>query len=109
MCNANTAIERTCFPLLTVDKLIVKLRNATQFSKLDLNQAFHQLELEPESHYITNFQTEDQIKQYKRLLLGIHSAPEELQHTLQTLLADIRNAVNIAGNIVVFGKSVDEH
>ena len=38
MRNANTSIERTRFPLPTVDELIVKLRNATQFSKLDLSQ-----------------------------------------------------------------------
>ena len=109
MRNANTAIERTRFPLPTVDELIVKLRNATRFSKLDLNKVFHQLELDPELRYITAFQTEDRIKRYKRLLLGINSALEELQHALQTLLADIGNAVNIADDIIVFGKSVDEH
>ena len=38
MRNANTSIERTRFPLPTVDELIVKLRNATQFPKLDLSQ-----------------------------------------------------------------------
>ena len=32
-----------------------------------------------------------------------------MQHALQTLLADIGNAVNIADDIIVFGKSVDEH
>ena len=59
MRNANTAIERTRFSLPTVDELIVKLRNATRFSKLDLNKAFHQLELDPESRYTTALQTED--------------------------------------------------
>ena len=109
MRNGNTAIERTRFPLQTVDELIVKLRNTTRLVKLNLNKAFHQLKLDPESRYITSFQTEDRIKRYKRLLLGINSAPEELQHTLQTLLADIGNAVNIGDDIIVFGKSVDEH
>lgn len=33
MCNPNTANERTRFPLQTVGELIVKLRNATQFSR----------------------------------------------------------------------------
>ena len=77
------------------------------FSKLDLNEAFHQPKLHSESCYVTVFQTEDHIKQYKQLLLGINSAPEELQHVLQ-ILADIENAVNIVDNIV-FRKSDDEH
>ena len=59
--------------------------------------------------YITALQTKDRIKRYKRLLLGFNSASEELQHALQTLLADIGNAVNIADDIIVFGKSDDEH
>ena len=49
--------EHTRFPLPTVDELIVEIRNATRFSKLDLNKAFHQLELDPESRNITAFQT----------------------------------------------------
>ena len=84
----------------------MKLRKATQFSKLYLNKAFYQLELDPESRYIRAFQTEDRIKRYKRLLLGIKVPPEESQHALQTLLADIENAVNA---FIVFGKSDDEH
>ena len=34
---------------------MVKLRHATRFSKLGLNKALRQLELDPESHYITAF------------------------------------------------------
>ena len=32
-----------------------------------------------------------------------------MQHALETLLADIENAVNIADDIIVFGKSDVEH
>ena len=109
MRNAITATESTLFPLSTVNELIVKLRNATQFPKLDSNKAFYQLELDPEQRYIRAFQTEDCIKRYKRLLLGINSVPEELQYTLETLLADIKNGVNIADDIIAFGKSDNEH
>ena len=62
--NENTAIERICFSMARVEELIVKLRNANWFSKLDLDNAFHQLELDPESRYITVFQTEDCIQRY---------------------------------------------
>ena len=32
-----------------------------------------------------------------------------MQYTLQTLLADIKNGVNIADDIIAFGKSDNEH
>ena len=41
MQNANSAIERTRCPTATVDDLLVKLKDAEYFTKLDLNAAFH--------------------------------------------------------------------
>ena len=62
MRNANIAIERTRFPTPTVIGLIFWLKNAQYFTKLDLNAAFHQLELDERYRYVTAFQTEDRIK-----------------------------------------------
>ena len=78
------------------------MKNAQYFTKLDLNAAFHQLELDERSRYITAFQTEDRTKRFKRLILGLNSASEQLQHHLQTLLADISGVINIADDILVF-------
>ena len=109
MRNANEAIERTRYPTPTVEELIGKLSGAKYFSKLDMNSAFHQLELDPNSRYITAFQTEDRIKRFKRLVLGLTSAPEELQHVLRSILAGIPGAMNMADDILVYGKSQEEH
>ena len=46
---ANQAIERKQHPVPTVEDLIVDLNGATVFSKIDLNQGYHQLELDKES------------------------------------------------------------
>ncbi|CAB4041425.1 Hypothetical predicted protein, partial [Paramuricea clavata] len=46
---ANKAIERERHITPTIDDLIKDLNVATVFSKLDLNQGYHQLELAPES------------------------------------------------------------
>ena len=53
MRNANTAIERKRFPTTTVDDLIFRLKNAQYCTKLVLNVAFHQLEFDERSRYIT--------------------------------------------------------
>ena len=86
MRNANTATEKTRFPTPTVNDLIFRLKNTQYFTKLDLNAAFHQIELDRQSRYITAFQTEDHIKRFKRLIFGLNSASEQLQYHLQTLL-----------------------
>ena len=52
---ANQAIERERHPVPTVKDLIVDLNGATVFSKIDLNQGYHQLELDEDSRSITNF------------------------------------------------------
>ena len=102
MRNADTAIERTHASNPTLDDLIFKLKGAKYFTKLDLNSAFHQLELHEDSRYITAFQTEDHIKRFKRLIFGLNSASEQLQHYLQIKLADIPGAINIAEGILIF-------
>ena len=109
MRNANTAITRTRYPTPTVDDLLVKLKGATRFTKLDMNAAFHQLVLSEDSRYITAFQTEDRIKQFKRLLFGATSASEELQHVLRTILSDLPGVINIADDILIFGTTIFEH
>ena len=109
MRNVNAAIERTRFPTPTVDDAIFRLKNAQYFAKLDLNAVFHQLELDERSRYVTAFQTEGCIKRFKRLIFGLDSVPEQLQHHLQILLADIFGVINIADDIVIFSSTIAEH
>ena len=51
----NTAIKRPITEALTVDDVRVKLNNATVFCILDMNEAYHQLELEQSSRHLTTF------------------------------------------------------
>ena len=41
----------------TIDDLIADLNGAIHFSALDLSSGYHQLELSPESRFITTFRT----------------------------------------------------
>ena len=66
--------------------------------------AFHQIELDQDSRFITAFQSDTRIKRFKRLIFGVNSAAEELQHALETILADIPGASNIADDILIFAE-----
>ena len=109
MRSANKAITRTRYPTPVIDDLLIKLKDCKHFAKLDLNSAFHQLELEPSCRYITAFRTEKRIMQYKRLIFGANSAAEELQYALQSILIDIEGAANIADDILIYAKTTKEH
>lgn len=51
----------------TVDDLINDLNSSAVFSKLDLSNAYHQLELDESSRFITSFVTHVGLHRYKRL------------------------------------------
>ena len=64
---ANKAIKRVRHIIPTVKDISIDLRGATVFSKLDLSQAYHQLELSSKSRHITTFTTHMGLFRYKRL------------------------------------------
>ncbi|XP_061193203.1 uncharacterized protein K02A2.6-like [Saccostrea echinata] len=109
MREANKAIilERHLMP--TVDELIHDLNGASVFSKLDLRQGYHQLELDHVSRSITTFNTHVGIFRYKRLNFGISSASEIFQETVHSVIQTVSGARNISDDILVFGKNQEEH
>ena len=59
MRQANRAILREKHPVPTVEETLQEISEAKVFSKLDLNMAFHQIELHPDSRDITTFAAPD--------------------------------------------------
>ncbi|XP_062700585.1 uncharacterized protein K02A2.6-like isoform X2 [Aedes albopictus] len=57
MRRANKAILREAHPLPLVDELLGSVDGATVFSKIDIKEAYHQLEISKESRPITTFIT----------------------------------------------------
>ena len=109
MREANAAIKRVRHPIPTVEDVSFELNGAKYFSKLDLSQAYHQLELDEASRYITTFSTHVGLFRYKRLNYGTNAAAEIFQYTLQTQLQGLCGVKNIADDILVYGKTRDEH
>ncbi len=106
---ANQAIKRTRHPIPTRQDIALSLNGATVFSKLDLNEAYHQLELSSPSRHITTFNTHIGLYRYKRLNYGTNAAAELFQHALTEVLQGLSNVQNIADDIIVYGKTRAEH
>lgn len=79
-----------------------------QFNKLDLVQALTQVELHPESRYISCFRTHRSIYRYKRLVFGLNFAPEIFHHEIQKRPIGIETAVNETYDILVMGENIDD-
>ncbi|XP_030747091.1 uncharacterized protein K02A2.6-like [Sitophilus oryzae] len=109
MRRANKAIMRENHPLPTMDVLLPNFKNAKVFSRLDIRNAFHQLELSENCRYITTFITSKGLYRYKRLMFGITCAPEIFQKTLERILAKCEGTKNFVDDIVIFGQNDEEH
>ena len=105
----NEAVKRERHITPTIDDMILDLNGATVFSKLDLSNGYHQLELDPGSRYITTFSTHVGLRRYKRLIFGLSSSAEIFQNTLQNALSGLKGVKNISEDIIVFGKTQEEH
>ena len=97
---ANIAILRERHPQPTIQDLLNDLNGARYFSKLDLTAAYHQLQLDEQSRYITTFTTYKGLFQYKRLNFGTSSATE---------INGISGCRNISDDLIIFGKTQTEH
>ena len=81
----------------------------TEFTKLDLSQAYQQLELDEEAQTYTNINTHKGFFRYKRLPFGISSAPGIFQRTMESLLQGIPHVAVWIDDILVVGKTRKDH
>ncbi|XP_053691045.1 uncharacterized protein K02A2.6-like [Sabethes cyaneus] len=109
MRKANTAIIPQRHPLPTFEEMMPHLNGCRLFSKIDLNNAFHQLELHPDSRDITTFVTTKAYYRFKRLMFGMNCAAEIFQRELERILKNLDGVVNFIDDIVVFGRTMAEH
>ena len=105
----NKAIKRIRHIVPTVDDIITSLNGSSHFSKLDLNQGYHQLELDESSRKFTVFSTHRGLFKYKRLNFGVNAAAEIFQNKIRKSLEGLEGVLNISDDLLVYGTSQEEH
>jgi hypothetical protein len=105
----NRAIQSSNLPIPRQEDIKAKLNNATIFSKMDFKTAFWQLELHPDSRYLTVFYANNRLFRYKRLTMGVKPAQGELNTALLPLFSEIPQAHLIHDDLIVAASSVREH
>lgn len=105
--NPNVIMDQ--YPLPTVDDLVLEVGDAKVFSKLDLKKAFYQVELDPESRHLTAFITEIGLFQFRRMPMGLNSAPAAFQRIIDNILQGLPGHANGQDDVLVFGRDAKEH
>lgn len=106
---ANKAILREKYEMPNIEEIIYEINGEKLFSKIDLNSAFEQIKLSPQSRYISRFRTHIGIFQYKRLFFGVSSAPEIFHNIIKNVISWISNAKNVSDDILIYGINEIDH
>lgn len=81
-----------------------------KFSKIDLSQAYAQLELEETSKsYYTVINTHRGMYQYNRLIYGLSSSPGIFQRKLEQMFADMPRVGVFLDDVIITGGDDSEH
>jgi len=105
----NTAIKRPVCEIMTVEDLKVKLNGARVFSILDMNEGYHQLELDRDSRYITTFYGTKTKMRYTRLNYGTISAQDIFDKAMDDTITGLEGVCHIRDDFIVYGCNDQDH
>ena len=109
MRSLNKAIIRERHVIPTIDDVVSDLNGCKVFSKIDLNQGYHQIPLHSDSRQFTTFSTHVGLFRYKRLNFGLSCAAEIFQKKVSATINGIPCVKNISDDIYVGGTDKDTH
>ena len=105
----NPVIREYKFPLPRVEDIFVKMAGGQRFSKIDLKNAYLQMEVEETSKQYLKINTHKGLFRYNRLPFGIKTAPSIWQRAMEQTLQGIPNVEVMLDDIIVTGKSDAAH
>ena len=105
----NPVLKTDIYPLPLPEELFQSLNGGSKFSKIDLADAYLQIELDEESKKLVVVNTHKGLYQYQRLPFGLSCAPALFQKIIDQTIADIPGVVCYLDDIIVTGKTDQEH
>jgi hypothetical protein len=89
----NKCIHEEQYPLPNTEDMFATLAGGKKFTKLDLAQAYSQLELETGSEKYLTINTHQGLYRYNRLAYGVSSAPAIFQSVMDRILNGLPNVM----------------
>ncbi|CAK1596228.1 unnamed protein product [Parnassius mnemosyne] len=96
------------YPVPKIDDLLSQLGGSKFFSKIDLSQAYNQIELDDTKKY-TVINTHRGLFMYNRLVFGLASSPGIFQRIMVNLLKDIEGVVVFLDDVLIASDTIENH
>ena len=105
----NRFIEEQTYPLPNVEDIFASLSGKKYFTKLDLTQAYQQLQLDEISKQYLTINTQKGLYQYQRLPYGVSSAPPIFQSAIDQALNGLDGVARYFDDILIGASTQVEH
>ena len=105
----NQVLTMERYPLPRPDDIFATLAGGKYFSKLDLSQAYLQVQLDEDSRDYVTINTHQGLYRYTRLPFGVASAPALFQKLMDTVLQGIPGVACYIDDILVSGSDKGQH
>ena len=107
----NKVLEEDTYPLPTCEDLFANLAGGKVFSKIDLSNAYLQLELTDKSKELLTIHTHKGLYQYNRLPFGVSTAPAVFQSVMDQVLGGMQSqgVCCYLDDILISSRNEEEH
>jgi len=105
----NPQLDTHRHPMPQPEDLMNKLSGGHYFTKIDLADAYNQIQLAPDSQKKLALSTHRGVLLQKRLPFGISSAPGYFQKIMEQLTQDLKGVAVYLDDILVSGSDAEEH
>ncbi|BHF76013.1 hypothetical protein SprV_0501911100 [Sparganum proliferum] len=96
----NVKLMPNCCPMSVPADLFILLNDGTCFARLDLADAYLQIEFVPESREMLTINTHRDLFQYTRLHFGVKTAPALFQQTTNAMFSGITGTAGYLNDII---------
>ena len=97
------------YPIPRIEDLYTTLAGGEKFTKLDLRNAYLQMQLDEQSKQYVTINTHRGLYTYNRLPFGLNSAPAIFQRVMDNLIKNIPHTTVYLDDILVTGLTEAEH
>ena len=105
----NDVLQDHYYLLPSPEEIFNKLNGGKVFSKIDLSDAYLQIEVDEESSKLFCINTHRGLYKYTRLAFGVKVAPAIFQQVMNIMLGDLDYATAYLDDILVTSKTTAEH
>ena len=105
----NEALEHEPYYTRSIEEILGKFHGMTWFTIADFNKGYWMVKLHLESRKLTTMALDIGRFQWTRLPMGSIIAQDVFQRKLDTIFLDVPGVTGIANDMIIYGKTDQEH